>query len=49
LSGVDGAELIASMIVTEAQHSAVFADLSGQTDLDALIFTSAQALEPGEG
>lgn len=49
LGGTDGAEQLASMIIAEAQHSLVFADLSGETDLDTLIFTSAQALEPGEG
>lgn len=49
LTGVDGAELIASMLIAEARHSAAFADLAGETDLDTLIFTSAQALEPGEG
>lgn len=48
LAGVDGAALIASMLIAEARHSVTFADLSGQTELDT-IFTSAQALEPGEG
>lgn len=49
LLGTNGIELIASILIVEARHALVFADLAGETDLDALIFTTAEALEPGEG
>lgn len=47
--GTDGAQLIASILIIEARQALVFADLSGETDLDALIFTDAKAIEPGKG
>lgn len=47
--GTDGVSLIASIVIAEAEHAVVLADLAGETDLDALIFTKATALEPGEG
>jgi Ferritin-like domain len=47
IAGVDGAELIASILVVEARHASVFADLAGETDLDALFLSDAQALTPG--
>ncbi|MCU1358958.1 MAG: hypothetical protein JWN99_247 [Ilumatobacteraceae bacterium] len=49
IEGTDGSALIASILIIEAQHALVFADLAGETDLDALILTNAKALEPGEG
>jgi hypothetical protein len=49
LVGTDGVELIASILIAEARHSLVFADLAGITDLDALLLTNADALQPGKG
>jgi hypothetical protein len=49
IRGTDGAQLVASMLIAEARHSTVFADLAGETDLDVLIFTAAEAVEPAEG
>ena len=49
LLGTNGVELISSILIVEARHSLVFADLPGETDLETLIFTTAEALEPGEG
>lgn len=49
LQGTDGAALLASILIVEAEHATVFADLAGETDLDTLILTSAEALVPAEG
>jgi hypothetical protein len=49
LQGTDGGGLLASIIMIEASFATVFADLAGQTDLDTLIQTSAEALVPAEG
>ena len=49
LSGVDGAKLIASMLVIEARHAVVFGDLAGESSLDALLVNEAEALSAEEG
>jgi hypothetical protein len=49
LEGTDGASLVASILIVAARQSLVFADLAGVTDLDALILTNAEAIEPVEG
>jgi hypothetical protein len=49
LQGTDAASLIASIILAEARHALVFADLAGETDLDALVSTNAEPLQVGKG
>ena len=50
LQGTDGASLIASILIVEARHGTVLADLNGSTDLDTLLVdTEADALTPAEG
>ncbi|MEA3184335.1 MAG: hypothetical protein QOJ74_812 [Ilumatobacteraceae bacterium] len=50
LQGLDGATLIASILVVEARHGTVLAYLNGKTDLDDLLVnTEAAALAPAEG
>jgi hypothetical protein len=49
LAGTDGAALLASILIAEARHATVFADLAGESDLDALLLTAAEPLEAGEG
>lgn len=46
LVGIDGASLIASILIAEARHSLVFGVLAGASDLDALLLTDAKALAP---
>jgi ferritin-like protein len=48
LVGIDGAHLIASILVVEARQAVVMADLSGRgDDYDALFESDAEALSPG--
>ncbi len=48
IAGIDGAHLIASILVVEARQAVVMADLSGRAgDFDALFDDSAQPLSPG--
>lgn len=50
IQGVDAAKLLASVLVTEARHSTVLADLTGNATLDDLLVTDkADALTPAEG
>lgn len=49
LEGTDGAELLAAICVAEARHGTVLADIAGQTDLDLLLLSGAQSLQPTKG
>jgi hypothetical protein len=50
LQGTDGASLLASVLIVEARHGTVLADISGSTDLDELLVDKeADALAPAEG
>lgn len=50
LQGLDGAALIASILIVEARHGTVIAHLNGSTELDDLLVnTEADALTPAEG
>jgi hypothetical protein len=49
IEGTDGAGLLASILIAEARHATVFADLAGESDLDALLLTTAEPLAAGEG
>ena len=50
LVGVRGASLIASILVVEARHCTVIADMMGSTDLDVLLDSNKpDALAPAEG
>jgi hypothetical protein len=49
LIGTDGAALIASILIAEARHATVLADIGGQKDLDTLLLSTATALEPTKG
>jgi Ferritin-like domain len=49
LAGLDGSTLIASILIAEARHCTVLADLAGSTDLDTLLLSDATALEPTKG
>ncbi len=48
LQGTEGAALLASILVAEARHATVLADLAG-ADLDAQLTSDAAALEPTKG
>jgi hypothetical protein len=49
LAGTDGSKLVASIIVTEARHAAVLADVAGLgDDLAALLDNDAEALSPDD-
>lgn len=48
LEGTEGAALLASVLVAEARHATVLADLAG-ADLDAQLTSDATALEPTKG
>jgi len=50
LQGTDGAALLASILIVEAAHGTVLADIAGETDLDILLVkTEADALTPAGG
>jgi Ferritin-like domain len=50
LQGTDGAALLASILIVEAAHGTVLANIGGSTDLDVLLVnTEADALVPAEG
>lgn len=49
LQGVDGAKLVASIAVVEARFALTFADLAGETSLDALLVNEAEALSAEKG
>jgi hypothetical protein len=50
LQGTDGAALIASILIVEAAHGTVLANIDGETDLDILfVKTEADALTPPAG
>jgi len=50
LQGTDGAALLASILIVEARHGTVLANLNGATELDDLLVnTEADALTPAEG
>jgi hypothetical protein len=49
LNGINGARLLASILIAEARHALVFADLAGRTELDDLLVNDATALTPVEG
>jgi hypothetical protein len=50
LQGTDGAALIASILIVEAAHGTVLADIAGETDLDILLVkTESDALAPVGG
>lgn len=46
LLGIDGAALIASILIVEARHATVLAMLAGVTDLDEELASDATALSP---
>jgi len=48
LEGTEGAALLSSILVAEARHATVLADLAG-ADLDAQLMSDAAALEPTKG
>jgi hypothetical protein len=49
LEGIDGARLIASIVIAESRHAVVFNDLAGNTGLDDYLLNEATALAPAEG
>lgn len=49
LTGIDGSKLIASIVIAEARHAVVLADLAGSTELDDFLLNDATALAPAEG
>lgn len=50
LQGIDGAKLIASIVVIEARHGTVLASLAGKSGLDDLLVNEeAAALAPAKG
>lgn len=49
LQGVDGAKLVASILVIEARNALVFDDLAGEKDLDVLLVNDAEALSAEKG
>jgi hypothetical protein len=49
LNGINGARLLASILIAETRHALVFADLAGRTELDDLLVDDATALTPVEG
>ncbi len=50
LQGLDGAALIASILVVEARHGTVLASMNGSTNLDDLLVAKeADALTPAKG
>jgi hypothetical protein len=50
LQATDGASLIASILIAEAEHGTVLAYMNGSTDLDELLVDKeADALTPAEG
>jgi hypothetical protein len=49
LQGTNGAALVASVLVAEARHLTVLADIGGATDLDTLLLSNATALTPTKG
>lgn len=49
LQGIDGAKLIASVVVAESRHAVVFADLGGATRVDQYLANETTALAPAEG
>ena len=50
LEGIDGARLIASILIVEARHGTVLADVAGHgDDLDALFVNDADAAAPPSG
>lgn len=48
LAGTEGSALIASILIAEARHATVLADVAG-ADLDAQLLSDADALEPTKG
>ena len=49
LIGTNGAALLASILIAEARHATVLADIGGHKDLDTLLLSDAAALEPKKG
>jgi hypothetical protein len=49
LEGTDGTALVASILVVEARHATVLADMAGVTDPDQLLVNEATPLAPTEG
>lgn len=49
LEGTDGTSLVASILVVEARHATVLADMAGVTDLDQLLVNEAAPIAPAEG
>ena len=49
IAGTDGAGLLASILIAEARHATVFADLAGETDLDALLSPTPNRSKQGKG
>lgn len=49
LLGTDGAALIASILIVEAHHATALADIAGETELDSLLLSDAEALAPEKG
>jgi rubrerythrin len=48
LEGTEGAALVSSILIVEAQHATVLAGLDGRDDLDVLLSTQGEALTPSE-
>jgi hypothetical protein len=50
LQGLDGANLVASILIVEARHGTVLASMAGKSSLDELLVNvEADALAPAEG
>lgn len=49
LQGTDGTSLVASILVVEARHATVLADMAGVTDLDTFLVNEADPIAPAEG
>lgn len=49
LVGVDGAALVASILMAGARHCTILAHASGATDLDTLLLSDATSMAPTEG
>lgn len=49
ITGIDSAKILASIVIAEARHAVVLADLAGAGGLDDYLLNDAPALAPAEG
>ncbi|MEX1105441.1 MAG: ferritin-like domain-containing protein [Ilumatobacteraceae bacterium] len=49
LVGIDGANLIASILIVESRNATVLSSIAGETDLDALLLDNAEPLTAEKG